>query len=55
MENCSDSYQNGGGRHDTDFQKLAQIIGTNVHKVLQNFDIEQIWTEIMEVTEVKIK
>jgi len=36
MENYSDSYQNGGGRRDTDFQKLAQNIGTNIQKILQN-------------------
>ena len=24
LKNYSDSYQNGGGRRDTDFQKLAQ-------------------------------
>lgn len=31
-----DSYQNGGGRRDTDLQKLAQSIGTNIQKILQN-------------------
>jgi len=31
-----ESYQNGGGRRDTDFQKLAQNIGTNIQKILQN-------------------
>jgi len=37
MENYSDqSYQNGGGRRETDFQKLAQNIGTNIQKILQN-------------------
>ena len=39
MENYSDSYQNGGsggGRRDADFQKLAQNIGTNIQKILQN-------------------
>lgn len=36
MDNYSDSYQNGGGRRDTDFQKLAQNIGTNIQKILQN-------------------
>ena len=39
MENYSDIYQNGsqgGGRRDTDFQKLAQSIGTNIQKILQN-------------------
>lgn len=34
--NNFDSYQNGGGRRDTDFQKLAQNIGTNIQKILQN-------------------
>lgn len=32
----SDSYQNGGGRRETDFQKLAQNIGSNIQKILQN-------------------
>merc|ERR1712156_852620 len=39
MENYSDSYQNGGsggGRRDADFRKLAQNIGTNIQKILQN-------------------
>ena len=36
MDTYSDSYQNGGGRRDTDFQKLAQNIGTNIQKILQN-------------------
>jgi len=31
----SDSYQNGG-RRDADFQKLAQNIGSNIQKILQN-------------------
>merc|ERR1712079_716788 len=30
-----DSYQNGG-RRDADFQKLAQNVGTNIQKILQN-------------------
>jgi len=34
--NNFDSYQNGGGRRDTDFQKLALNIGTNIQKILQN-------------------
>ena len=32
----SDSYQNGGSRRDADFQKLAQNIGSNIQKILQN-------------------
>ena len=36
MDGFSDSYQNGGSRRDTDFQKLAQNIGTNIQKILQN-------------------
>ena len=32
----SDSYQNGGGRRETDFQRLAQNIGSNIQKILQN-------------------
>lgn len=36
MDNFSDSYQNGGGRSDLDLQKLAQNIGTNIQKILQN-------------------
>lgn len=36
MDNYQDSYQNGGVKRDTDFQKLAQNIGTNIQKILQN-------------------
>jgi len=35
MDNYSESYQNGG-RRDADFQKLAQNVGTNIQKILQN-------------------
>ena len=37
----SDSYQNGGSRRDADFQKLAQNIGSNIQKILQNGESER--------------
>jgi len=36
MNNYTDSYQNGAGQRDADFQKMAQNIGTNIQKILQN-------------------
>jgi hypothetical protein len=34
------NYQNGNAR-EADFQKLAQNIGTNIQKILQNGTIDQ--------------
>ena len=32
----SNSYQNGTSARETEFQRLAQNVGTNVQKILQN-------------------
>jgi len=36
MDSYSESYQNGGSRREADLQGLAQNIGTNIQKILQN-------------------
>ena len=36
MEGYSNSYQNGTSARETEFQLLAQNVGTNVQKILQN-------------------
>jgi len=36
MDSYSESYQNGGSQREADFQGLAQNIGTNIQKILQN-------------------
>jgi len=36
MEGYSNSYQNGTSARETEFQRLAQNIGTNIQKILQN-------------------
>ena len=36
MEGYSNSYQNGTSARETEFQRLAQNVGTNVQKILQN-------------------
>lgn len=36
MDGFQDSYQNGGHARETDFQRLAQSVGTNIQKILQN-------------------
>lgn len=39
MDSYSESYQNGGSRREADLQGLAQNIGTNIQKILQNGEI----------------
>ena len=39
MDSYSESYQNGGSRREADLQGLAQNIGTNIQKLLQNGEI----------------
>ena len=36
MEGYGNSYQNGTSARETEFQRLAQNIGTNIQKILQN-------------------
>ena len=36
MEGYNNSYQNGTSARETEFQRLAQNIGTNIQKILQN-------------------
>ena len=36
MEGYSNSYQNGTSARETEFQRLATNVGTNVQKILQN-------------------
>jgi len=36
MEGYSNSYQNGTSALETEFQRLAQNVGTNIQKILQN-------------------
>ena len=41
MDSYSESYQNGGSRREADLQGLAQNIGTNIQKILQNGEISR--------------
>jgi len=36
MEGYNNSYQNGTSARETEFQRLAQNVGTNIQKILQN-------------------
>ena len=36
MEGYTNSYQNGTSARETEFQRLAQNVGTNIQKILQN-------------------
>ena len=36
MEGYSNSYQNSTSARETEFQRLAQNIGTNIQKIQQN-------------------
>jgi len=36
MEGYNNSYQNGTSARETEFQRLAQTVGTNIQKILQN-------------------
>ena len=36
MEGYSNSYQNSASARETEFQRLAQNIGTNIQKIQQN-------------------
>ena len=36
MEGYNNSYQNGSTAKETEFQRLAQNIGTNIQKIQQN-------------------
>ena len=36
MEGYSNSYQNSNSARETEFQRLAQNIGTNIQKIQQN-------------------
>ena len=39
MEGYNNSYQNGTSARETEFQRLAQNVGTNIQKILQNGEI----------------
>ena len=39
MEGYNNSYQNSSSARETEFQRLAQNIGTNIQKIQQNGDI----------------
>ena len=50
MEGYSNSYQNGTSARETEFQRLAQNVGTNVQKILQNgiarfFNVPRLFNE----------
>ena len=43
MEGYSNSYQNGSVSKEAEFQRLAQSIGTNIQKMIQNGNTFQIY------------
>ena len=40
MEGYNNSYQNSSSARETEFQRLAQNIGTNIQKIQQNGECE---------------
>ena len=45
MEGYNNSYQNSSSARETEFQRLAQNIGTNIQKIQQNGEDE--WDGMM--------
>ena len=39
MEGYNNSYQNSSSARETEFQRLAQNIGTNIQKIQQNGEL----------------
>ena len=41
MEGYNNSYQNSSSARETEFQRLAQNIGTNIQKIQQNGEMKK--------------